>query len=49
MAFDRHMNVVLGDSEEYRKLPPKKGREEVKTRTLKATDVVSVRGKKDAF
>jgi small nuclear ribonucleoprotein B and B' len=29
MAFDRHMNLVLGDSEEFRKLPPKKGQEEV--------------------
>lgn len=28
MAFDRHMNLVLGDAEEYRKLPPKKGRSE---------------------
>ncbi len=30
MAFDRHMNLVLGDSEEFRKLPPKKGQEEVR-------------------
>ena len=28
MAFDRHMNLVLGDAEEYRTLPPKKGRSE---------------------
>ena len=29
MAFDRHMNMVLGDAEELRKLPPKKNTEEV--------------------
>jgi small nuclear ribonucleoprotein B and B' len=26
MAFDRHLNLVLGDSEEFRRLPPKKGK-----------------------
>jgi small nuclear ribonucleoprotein B and B' len=29
MAFDKHLNMVLGDSEELKKLPPKKGQDEV--------------------
>lgn len=32
MAFDKHMNVVLGDSEEYRRVGGRQGREE---KTLK--------------
>jgi small nuclear ribonucleoprotein B and B' len=38
MAYDRHMNLVLGDAEEFRKLPPKKGsKEEVRACCRAAT------------
>ena len=35
MAFDRHMNMVLGDAEEYRRIKSKKGQGLVEDREEK--------------
>jgi len=44
MAFDRHMNVVLGDAEEFRKLPPKTGLTEEERQTRRVLGFLLVRG-----
>lgn len=44
MAFDRHMNLVLGDAEEFRKLPPKKGLTEEERQTRRVLGFLLVRG-----
>ena len=44
MAFDKHMNVVLGDAEEFRQLPPKKGVADADREVRRTLGMIILRG-----